>query len=120
MSEFKKEVKKYFNKYFKAQYFNENDDEFKSLLRLLNKSGKSAEKFKSDLQATKKELEEKERLAISRLKDIKELESDLKKAQAERDELSRLAIELLKADGKSYIGAFNNLAEAVGLKSQMI
>jgi hypothetical protein len=34
----KKEVKKYLNKYFKSQYINENDDEFKSLVRLLNKA----------------------------------------------------------------------------------
>ena len=33
-------VKKYFNKYFKAQYFKESDHEFKSLLRILNKKDK--------------------------------------------------------------------------------
>ena len=34
----KKEVKKYLSKYFKSQYFDENDAEFKSLVRLLNKA----------------------------------------------------------------------------------
>lgn len=37
----KKEAKKYLNKYFKSQYINENDDEFKSLVRLLNKAQKA-------------------------------------------------------------------------------
>ena len=37
----KVEAKKYMNKYFKAQYINENDDEFKALVRLLNKSKKT-------------------------------------------------------------------------------
>ena len=36
----KKEAKKYLNKYFKSQYINENDDEYKSLVRLLNKAQK--------------------------------------------------------------------------------
>ena len=34
----KKEAKKYLNKYFKAQYLKETDDEYKSLVRLLNKA----------------------------------------------------------------------------------
>ena len=34
----KKEAKKYLSKYFKAQYINETDTEFKSLVRLLNKA----------------------------------------------------------------------------------
>ncbi len=34
----KKEAKKYLNKYFKSQYLNETDDEYKSLVRLLNKA----------------------------------------------------------------------------------
>ena len=34
----KKEAKKYLNKYFKAQYLKETDEEFKSLVRLLNKA----------------------------------------------------------------------------------
>ena len=38
----KKEAKKYLNKYFKAQHINENDDEFKSLVRLLNNTQKTA------------------------------------------------------------------------------
>lgn len=33
-------VKQYFNKYFKAQYFKEDDHEFKSLVRILNKKDK--------------------------------------------------------------------------------
>ena len=33
-----KEAKKYLNKYFKAQYLKETDDEYKSLVRLLNKA----------------------------------------------------------------------------------
>jgi hypothetical protein len=37
----KKEAKKYLNRYFKSQYINENDDEFKSLVRLLNKTVKN-------------------------------------------------------------------------------
>lgn len=37
----KKETKKYLNKYFKSQCINENDDEFKSLVRLLNKAQKA-------------------------------------------------------------------------------
>jgi len=37
----KKEAKKYLNKYFKAQYIYENDLEFKSLVRLLNKAQKA-------------------------------------------------------------------------------
>jgi hypothetical protein len=36
----KKIVKQYFNKYFKQQYFTEDDYEFKSLLRILNKKDK--------------------------------------------------------------------------------
>jgi len=36
----KKEAQKYLNKYFKAQFINENDDEYKSLVRLLNKAQK--------------------------------------------------------------------------------
>ena len=36
----KKIVKKYFNKYFKEQYFHENDYEFRSLVRILNKKDK--------------------------------------------------------------------------------
>ena len=36
----KKEAKKYLNKYFKQQYLEENDHEFKSLVRLLNKAQK--------------------------------------------------------------------------------
>ena len=36
----KKEAKKYLNKYFKSQYINENDDEYKSLVRLINKAQK--------------------------------------------------------------------------------
>jgi hypothetical protein len=36
----KKQAKKYLNKYFKSQYINENDDEYKSLVRLLNKAQK--------------------------------------------------------------------------------
>ena len=38
--EYQKIVKQYFNKYFKAQYFNENDHEFKALVRILNKKDK--------------------------------------------------------------------------------
>ena len=34
----KKEAKKYLNKYFKSQYLKETDDEYKSLVRLLNKA----------------------------------------------------------------------------------
>ena len=34
----KKEAKKYLDKYFKAQYLKETDDEYKSLVRLLNKA----------------------------------------------------------------------------------
>ena len=34
----KKEAKKYLNKYFKAQHLKETDDEYKSLVRLLNKA----------------------------------------------------------------------------------
>ena len=34
----KKEAKKYLNKYFKKQYLKETDDEYKSLVRLLNKA----------------------------------------------------------------------------------
>ncbi len=34
----KKEAKKYLNKYFKAQYINEDDAEYKALVRLLNKA----------------------------------------------------------------------------------
>lgn len=34
----KKEAKKYLNKYFKAQYLKETDDEYKSLVTLLNKA----------------------------------------------------------------------------------
>ena len=34
------EAMKYLNKYFKSQYINENDDEYKSLVRLLNKAQK--------------------------------------------------------------------------------
>lgn len=34
----KKEAKKYLNKYFKAQYLKETDNEYKSLVRLLNKA----------------------------------------------------------------------------------
>ena len=37
----KKEAKKYLDKYFKAQYFNENDLEYKLLVRLLNKAQKA-------------------------------------------------------------------------------
>jgi len=37
----KKEVKKYLKKYFKSQYINENDIEFESLVRLLNKVQKA-------------------------------------------------------------------------------
>ena len=33
-----KEAKKYLNKYFATQYINEKDDEFKALVRLLNKA----------------------------------------------------------------------------------
>ena len=33
-------AKKYLNKYFKSQYINENDYEFKALVRLLNKAQK--------------------------------------------------------------------------------
>lgn len=36
----KKEVEKYLDKYFKHQYFNETDLEYKSLVRLLNKAQK--------------------------------------------------------------------------------
>jgi len=36
----KKIVKQYFNKYFKQQYFTEDDHEFKSLVRILNKKDK--------------------------------------------------------------------------------
>lgn len=34
----KKEAKKYLNKYFKAQYIKETDDEFKGLVKILNKA----------------------------------------------------------------------------------
>jgi hypothetical protein len=34
----KKEAKKYLNKYFKAQYINETDDEFKDLVKILNEA----------------------------------------------------------------------------------
>jgi hypothetical protein len=34
----KKEAKKYLNKYFKAQYIEETDDEFKGLVKILNKA----------------------------------------------------------------------------------
>ena len=37
----KKIVKQYFNKYFKQQYFTEDDHEFKSLVRILNKKDKA-------------------------------------------------------------------------------
>ena len=36
----KKIVKKYFNKYFKQQYLDEDSHEFKSLVRILNKKDK--------------------------------------------------------------------------------
>ncbi len=41
----KKEVKKYLNKYFKAQYINENDDEFKSLVLLINKAQRQVKNY---------------------------------------------------------------------------
>ena len=34
-------IKQYFNKYFKKQYFNESDLEFKSLITILNKKDKA-------------------------------------------------------------------------------
>ena len=34
----KKEAKKYLNKYFKTQYIKETDDEYKALVRILNKA----------------------------------------------------------------------------------
>ena len=37
----KKEAKNYLDKYFKSQYFNETDLEYKSLVRLLNKAQKA-------------------------------------------------------------------------------
>ncbi len=37
----KKIAKKYLNKYFKSHYIEESDLEFKSLVRILNKSSKS-------------------------------------------------------------------------------
>lgn len=40
----KREAKKYLNKYFKSQYINEDDSEFKSLVRLLNKALKKGKK----------------------------------------------------------------------------
>jgi hypothetical protein len=39
----KKIVKKYFNKYFKEQYLDENSHEFKSLVRILNKANRPVE-----------------------------------------------------------------------------
>lgn len=52
----KKEVKKYLNKYFKAQYLyfkaqylEEYDNEFKSLVRLLNKAQKQVKNSKTIL-----------------------------------------------------------------------
>jgi hypothetical protein len=33
-----KEAKKYLNKYFKAQYLKETDEEYKALVKLLNKA----------------------------------------------------------------------------------
>lgn len=44
----KKEAKKYLNKFFKQQYFTETDNEFKSLVRLINK----AQNKKETLQAS--------------------------------------------------------------------
>jgi hypothetical protein len=41
MTENEKIVKNYLNKYFKTQYFKEDDHEFKSLVRILNKKDKS-------------------------------------------------------------------------------
>ena len=40
----KKIVKQYFNKYFKAQYFEESDKEFKALVRMLYKKDKEVKK----------------------------------------------------------------------------
>lgn len=40
--EAKKEAKKYLDKYFKEQYINEKDDEFKALVRLLNSTTDTA------------------------------------------------------------------------------
>ena len=39
----KREARMYFNKFFKEKYFNEDDYEFKSLARLLNKVHKHGE-----------------------------------------------------------------------------
>jgi len=41
MSKAEDEVKKYFNKYFKPQYFNKDDHEFKALVRIINKHHQS-------------------------------------------------------------------------------
>lgn len=41
----KKTVKKYFNKYFKAQYLDEDSHEFKALVRILNKANKPVKKL---------------------------------------------------------------------------
>lgn len=54
------------------------------------------------------------------LEKLEETKKELEEVKAERDELRELATELIKADGKSYVGAFNNLAENLGLKGKMI
>jgi len=41
----KKIVKKYFNKYFKQHYLEEDSHEFKSLVRILNKANKPVKKL---------------------------------------------------------------------------
>ena len=41
-------VKKYFNKYFKQQFYTENDYEFKALVRILNKKEKGNNNYLQD------------------------------------------------------------------------
>lgn len=56
----KKEAKKYFNKYFRYLFINENDDEFKAFVKLLKKVTTSDEDnnlLQSQVNKLKKELE---------------------------------------------------------------
>lgn len=49
----KKIVKKYLKRYFSSSWLNENDDEFKSLVRILNKKDKQ---LKSKVEAISDEM----------------------------------------------------------------
>lgn len=69
-------VKKYFNKYFKNQFFKETDSEFKSLVRILNKKNKEISELKNTSetylqnwrQAEKEKAEIKENQAVKQIK----------------------------------------------------